>query len=143
VALAAGTQIGGGLAAACGLDNVPSLFADGQLDRFNNQPPITAAQLASWAPFILPRRYRTGHAIVFTENRREVAKSLVPAAMRRPWRWHFGDGNMTYGWTVHHAYARPGTWLVVVDAYDSSTGQWYYFDKVNVTVIAAPHQKHS
>jgi hypothetical protein len=133
--LVAGCILGvSGPARACALDSRPSAYADGQLDRVNAQAPTTAAQLATWTAFVFARSYPVRRAIVFTEDRREVARTLVPAALRRPWRWRFGDGHTAYGWTVRHAYARPGRWRIQVDAYLPSTRQWYSFDQVTVTV---------
>jgi hypothetical protein len=109
----------------------------------NTHVPTTSAQLAGWAPFVFARSYPVRRAIVLTENRREVARSLTVAAMRRPWRWKFGDGQVAYGWTVRHTYAHPGDWRISVDAYDPGTRQWYNFDQVVITVIATPRPVHS
>jgi hypothetical protein len=130
------------VAHACSLDSQPSAYADGQRDRLNTQAPTTSAQLAGWAPFVFPRSYPVRRAIVLRENRREVARSLTAAAMRRPWRWRFGDGQVAYGWTVRHAYAHPGYWRIGVDAYDPGTRQWYNFDQVVITVTATPRHVH-
>ena len=124
----------GPTALACMIDSQPSISANGQVARPNLQPPTTEAQLALWAPFVFTRSYQAGTKVVFTENRQEVAQSLVPAAMLRSWRWNFGDGNSATGWTVHHRYSKPGVWLISVDAYFPSTGKWYLFDKVNVRI---------
>ena len=126
------------MARACALDSRPSAYADGHRDRLNTQAPTTAAQLAGWAPFVFARTYPARRAIVLTENRREVARSLTAAAMRRPWRWEFGDGQVAYGWTVRHAYAYPGRWRISVDAYEPGTRQWYTFDQVVITISAGP-----
>jgi hypothetical protein len=123
------------------LDSRPSISADGQIARLNLQPPITAAQLARWAPFVFARTYREHASIVLTENRKEVAQSLVPAAMLRPWRWNLGDGTTTTGWTIHHAYSRPGTWRITVDAYFPGTKKWYTFDQASVTIVDASASK--
>jgi hypothetical protein len=139
--VAAGQGIGVGSARACALDNVPSLTADGQLDRITTDPPTTSAQLATWSPFILPRTYTAGHAITFAEIRKEVARSLVPDAMRRPWHWEFGDGGTAVGWTVRHAYARGGHWRIVVYAYSPVDQQWHDFDHVTITVASASHAR--
>ena len=130
------------VARACSLDSQPSAYANGQRDRVNTQVPATSAQLAGWAPFVFARTYPLRRTIVLTENRREVARSLTAAAMRRPWRWEFGDGRVAYGWTVRHAYAHPGHWRISVDAYDLGTRQWYNFDQVVITVRTAPRHAH-
>lgn len=125
---------GASSAAACALDQTPSVYANGQLARKNPHLPTTQAQLSVWTYFVFARTYAVHHAITFTENRREVASTLTAAAMRRPWRWRFGDGQVSYGWTVRHSYAHAGRWRVVVDAYDPGTKQWYDFDQVTITV---------
>jgi hypothetical protein len=137
-ALALGAvAVGTPMALACSLDNVPSISANGHLARLNLQPPTTQAELAIWAPFVFTQPYRTNARVIFSENRAEVARSLVPGAMLRPWLWDFGDGNHTTGWTVHHAYTRPGTWHITVDAYFPGTKKWYLFDQAEVTITGA------
>lgn len=140
-ALLAGTRVTAGIVRACALDNVPSLTADGRLDRITTDPPTTSAQLQTYAPFSLPRSYAAGHAIVFTEIRSEVARSLLPDAMKRPWRWQFGDGGTASGWSVKHAYAHPGRHRIVVEAYWPPTKQWIAFDQVTITIAPAPRAK--
>ena len=130
------------VAHACSLDSQPSAYADGQRDRVNMQVPTSSAQLAGWAPFVFARGFPVRHAIELAEDRREVARTLTAAAMRRPWRWEFGDGQVAYGWTVRHAYAHPGHWRVSVDAYDPGTRRWYNFDQVLITVMARPRHVH-
>ena len=136
-ALAAVALFSGGSAQACALDNVPSLTADGTLVRPTTDPPTTAAQLQTYAPVTLPHSYVAGRAMVFTEIRREVAKSLVPAVMARPWRWVFGDGTTATGWTAHHAYAHPERRRIDVEAYWPPTKQWISFDQVTITIAPA------
>lgn len=141
LALAGGILGGPALARACSLDSRPSVYADGRLALVNKRAPTTRSQLAVWTPFIFDRTYATHQTVTFTENRREVARSLTAAAMRRPWRWRFGDGHTAYGWTVRHAYARPGHWRIHVDAYLARTHQWYSFDQVTVTIRPASSRK--
>jgi hypothetical protein len=124
------------------LDLQPSAYADGQRDRVNTQVPTTSAQLAGRDLFVFARGYPVRRAIVLTEDRREVARSLTAAAMRRPWRWRFGDGQVAYGWTVRHAYAHAGHWRISVDAYDPGTRHSYNFDQVVITVMATPRHVH-
>lgn len=121
-------------ARACSLDYRPSAYANGQLDSLNPQIPTTSAQLSTYAVFVFARSYPVRRAITLSENRREVARSLTAAALRRPWRWEFGDGHTAYGWTVHHAYARAGQWRINVDAYDPGSRKWYNFDQVTITI---------
>lgn len=136
VVLALCALLGGPLsrAAACSLDQKPSVLADGHLALINDETPTTQAQLATWAFFAFDHSYGVRQAIVLSEDRREVAKTLTAAAMRRPWRWRFGDGQTAYGWTVRHAYAHPGQKRIEVDAYDPSTKRWYNFDQVLISI---------
>lgn len=119
---------------ACGLDGTPSVSANGRLAQVTPWTPTTQAQMAIWAIFDFTRHYAVRQAITLTENRREVARALIASAMQRPWRWRFGDGQTAYGWTVRHAFARPGTWRIMVDAYLPSTKQWYNFDQVMIVI---------
>lgn len=125
-----------GSAQACALDSWPSLSANGVLPILNPAVPVTSAQLKAYAPFVFQRAYAVGARIVFDENRADVAKSLVPAAMQRPWRWRFGDGKVGFGWTVAHVYTRPAAFTVGVDAYDPGTRRWYQFDLARMQVVA-------
>jgi hypothetical protein len=131
------SMLTGTAASACGLDGVPSLVTEGQLDRVNTLPPLTAAELAVWTKFVVTRLYQAGQRLTLTEERTEVAASLTSVAMRRPWRWRFGDGTTLYGWTVKHAFAKPGKWRIQVDAYYPVDGKWYPFDSATISIVAA------
>lgn len=124
-------------ARACMLDQQPSISADGVLAAINGRPPASASALASWAAFVFGGHYPRGQAIALTEDRRQLALALTAAAMHRPWRWTFGDGAMADGWSVRHAYARPGRWRIGVAAYDPGSGRWYTFDQAELEVAAA------
>jgi hypothetical protein len=124
-----------GSAQACALDSRPSLTANGALPILNSQVPLTSGQLMAYTPFVFRRPFAVGARISFEENRADVAKSLVPAAMKRPWRWHFGDGKTAFGWTVTHVYTRAAVLNISVDAYDPGTKQWYQFDLVRMSVV--------
>jgi hypothetical protein len=87
-------------AAACALDQVPSVSADGQLARLNRQVPTTQAQLDGWTWCVFPHAYAVGRAVVLTEDRRDVARTLMRSALRTPWGWDFGDGQIGSGYTV-------------------------------------------
>jgi hypothetical protein len=127
--------IGSELARACSLDNRPSLTANGQLPMLNTQPPLSSAQLAAYAPFVFRRAFPLAKSITFAEVRSEVARSLLPSAMKHPWRWRFSDGTVAYGWSVRHAYRRAGVVQVAADAYDPGTRQWYEFDRVRIRIV--------
>ena len=126
----------GGLAQACTLDQKPSASADGHLAGINRSTPTTQEQLAAWSYFAFPRPFQVGTTVVLTEDRREVARTLVPSAMRQPWGWLFGDGSSATGWTVRHAYTRPGPLRISVYAYDPAIGRWTLFDQVTITISA-------
>jgi hypothetical protein len=121
-------------AAACTLDGQPTASANGQLARLNSHTPQTTADLATWAAFVFAQRFHSRRPITLAEDRRALSRVLIAAALRRPWRWEFGDGSMGYGWSVRHSYARPGNWRVTVDAYLPSNKKWYHFDQVMLTV---------
>lgn len=121
---------------ATSVDPPPTISADGRLAQPNLQPPTTPSALAVWAPFVFTRAYQAGTLISFTEDRTAIARSLVPSALRSPWRWDFGDGTTATGWTVRHAYTRPGTWRVTVEAYFPGTRRWYTFDQASATSTA-------
>lgn len=129
------------VARACMVDSKPSASANGVLARLNPQLPQTAAQLAVWGPFIFPRSVAPRRAVTLAEDRKSIARVLAPQAMQHPWRWRFVDGTgrpsghaVTYGWTVRHAFAHAGQWLVGVDAYDPATKRWYPFDQISIVV---------
>lgn len=121
---------------ACALDQVPSISMNGRLAVANQQPAETSAALARWAPFVFPARPGVRQVVRFGENRREVARSLTSQAMSHPAEWRFGDGAQAYGWTVRHAYHKPGTFRITVLAYDRTSRRWYSFDEVMVLVGA-------
>jgi len=122
------------LALACGLDGKPSMSMNGALVHLNKDIPTTQAQALRWAPFIAASHYHRGATIAMTENRIELARTLVPAAMTRPWRWQFGDGTTAYGWTVRHTYKHAGSWRVTTDAYDPAARTWDNFDQAVIVV---------
>jgi hypothetical protein len=121
-------------AGACTLDGQPTASANGRLARLNPHTPQTTADLATWAAFIFTQHFHARLPVTLTEDRRALARVLIAEALRRPWRWEFGDGSTGYGWSVRHTYARPGTWRVTVDAYLPNTKKWYHFDQVMLTV---------
>lgn len=126
----------GAVARACLLDQQPSIYADGRIARANTVAPSVAAELTTWSPFVFSSGYAVHHDIVLSENRRQVARVLAPAALRHPWRWRFGDGHSAVGWTVRHAYAHAGRWRIEVDAYIPGAGpkNWYTFDRVTISI---------
>lgn len=127
--------LGASAAWACGIDNVPSLSVNGRLVALN---PVyaTTATYDTWTPFIARGVYPARRALLFAENRANVALSLPPVAMKVPWRWSFGDKTTARGTKVRHTYRRGGTYIVSVDAYfgTGKYAQWYTFDKITLHV---------
>lgn len=121
-------------ARACALDQRPSMFANGRLPRINKVAPTTAAQLATWTYFVFEGSYPARRTIVFKENQRDVARTLSAEAMRQPWGWQFGDGQVAYGRTVRHAYAHAGRWPIKVYVWDPESRRWDLFDQATITV---------
>ena len=119
---------------ACAIDQKPSMSADGLRARVNTEAPASQAQFSTWSIFVFGPAYHAGHAVTLSEDRGEVARTLTPAEMRRPWRWRFGDGATAYGWTVRHAYASPTWRRIEVDAYDPAIKRWFVFDRVSIRV---------
>ncbi len=107
---------------------------NGALVELNPNIARTQAQALRWAPFIASSTYRSGATIVLTENRTELARTLLPTVMTHPWRWQFGDGAAAYGWTVRHAYKHAGRWRVTTDCYDPASRTWNNFDQAVIVV---------
>ncbi|HVA89508.1 MAG TPA: hypothetical protein VNL71_06670 [Chloroflexota bacterium] len=123
-------------ARACTLDQRPSLSTNGHLVVLNKQVARTQAELAKWAFFVAPGAYRTGQTVTMTENRKEVAGTLMASALLQPWGWIFGDGAFSQGWTVRHAYTHPGRWKIGVYAYNPESRHWDLFDQATITIRA-------
>jgi PKD domain-containing protein len=120
-------------ARACALDGVPSISANGMLARVNTAQPAVA-DLARWAPFVFTVPVKAGAAVRLAEDRRALLKALPPQAFGRPWRWAFGDGTRASGFAPIHRYARPGTYIINVWAFDTSNRLWYRFDLAQIRV---------
>ncbi len=134
--VAVGVMIAGtGMARACGIDGTPSLSVDGRLVALN-KVLTSNARADTWTPFVARDSYGARRTLLFAENRANVALSLPPVAFRYPWRWSFGDGSGARGATARHAYLRPGSYVVAVDAYFvvGARKQWVTFDKATVHV---------
>jgi hypothetical protein len=123
-----------GLATACGLDQKPSMFANGTIARVNKQTPTTAVEVLAWSYFAFLGKYSTHHTIEFREDRVEVAHGLSAEAMRQPIAWSYGDGQAGRGWAVSHHYLRPGRRIVQVFVWDPESGRWDLFDRASIQV---------
>lgn len=120
-------------AAACSLDGVPSLSANGTLVQPMTSKPSRAEQ-AQWAPFAVPGALSAGREIRFSESVSELKRSLPPLAFAYPWRWQFGDGSTATGTAVTHAYHRPGLYRVTVWADYRAEHFWYEFDAAMIRI---------
>ena len=130
--------VGGGaaLVQACALDNVPSMSMNGKLASHNKKMPHN---LRLYAPFYFKVKPEAMARDRFSENKKEVAKSLTAAAMKRAPQWYFGDGSKAaYGWSVRHVYKRKGRYKLTVRAYYARDHQWFAFDESDVTIRAKP-----
>jgi hypothetical protein len=120
---------------SCGLDQKPSMYANGTIARINKQAPTTAAGLRAWSYFVFSGYYTTHQSIHFREDRAEVSHSLSAEAMRQPIAWSYGDRQAGRGWMVSHHYLRPGRRVVRVFVWDPESGRWDLFDQASIQVI--------
>ena len=123
------------LALACARDGVPSVSANGRLAVVNR----TRGQvvLTTWSPFVFSRAVQRGHVVALAENKAEIMRAhvLPHDAFARPWRWDFGDHTRDgSGTSVHHTYARPGTYRITVLFYYAPYAAWQPFDDVTIHV---------
>ncbi len=132
ILVAALGSVVGSPAQACSLDGKPSAYADGVPAVVVHTIP-TVATYAWWAHFAFPRAFRAAQRLRLNEDDRAIRTLLPSSALRRPWRWRFGDGNAQIGDRVTHIYRRPGRYKLSVEAYFPSYG-WQAFDTITVTV---------
>jgi PKD domain len=127
--------VGAGTARACSLDGVPSLAIDGRLVAVNTAL-ASSTSVEEWTPFVARGAYPANHPLLLKEDRARVAQALPALAFKFPWRWHFGDGAGARGAAVRHAYHRPGTYIITVEAYLVAGKQqlWFTFDKATIHV---------
>jgi hypothetical protein len=127
--------VGAGTARACSLDGVPSLAVNGRLVAVNTAR-ASSASVDAWTPFMARGAYPANHPLLLKEDRAKVAQALPALAFKFPWRWHFGDGATARGAAVRHAYRRPGTYVITVDAYLVAGKQrlWFTFDRATVHI---------
>lgn len=64
-----------------------------------------------------------------------MARSLAPAVLAAPYRWHFGDGTTALGHSVTHRYARAGVYRLTVAGYDRASARWFQFDAALLTIV--------
>jgi hypothetical protein len=92
-----------------------------------------------WTPFVARRAYPANRPLLLKEDRARVAQALPARAFKLRWRWHFGDGATARGAAVRHAYRRPGTYIITVDAYlvAGTHSLWFTFDRATVHIQSA------
>jgi PKD repeat protein len=79
--------------------------------------------------------YSAGKPIAFVENLSYLPSS-APAGLKL--RWSFGDNTARVeGQSTSHTYARAGTYLILVEYYDTTTSSWQFFDYAHVSVTSA------
>ena len=130
--------VGAGTARACSLDGVPSLAVNGRLVAVNTAQ-ASSASVDTWAPFVVRGAYPANHPMLLTEDQARVAQALPALAFRLPWRWHFGDGAGARGAAVRHAYRRPGTYIITVEAYLVAGAHrlWFTFNRATLHIQSA------
>jgi hypothetical protein len=125
---------------ACGIDGIPSMSMNGHLVTINHAQ-ATKQSLPYWAPFLLgANTERTG--LRFTENVKELHRTLDNRAFATPFRWTFGDGAAAKGLTVNHRYGKPGWYRIDVSYYYTPQHSWIVFDSAELHVVNAP-AKHA
>jgi hypothetical protein len=124
-----------GPALACGIDGVPSMTMNGRLVAVNYSP-ATKENFSHWASFSLGTA-KTGANLRFSENARELHKSLTARAFATPFQWTFGDGSKARGLTVAHRYAKPGWYKVNVNYYYTPRHSWIPFDSAQLRIPGA------
>ncbi len=79
--------------------------------------------------------YLAGKPIAFGENLAYI-QSAAPADLKM--RWNFGDNTGDVeGLSPSHTYAKAGTYLVMVDYFDTTSNSWQFFDYAHITVTSA------
>ncbi len=123
-----------GAAAACAIDNVASLLADGVPAMLTTSAPHGTT---SWAPFTIAQAIASGAPVRLAEAPADLARTLPPAVRLAPYRWAFGDGGASLGHAVVHRYAHAGTYRLTVSGYDGTTRRWFAFDAALLHVVPA------
>jgi hypothetical protein len=120
------------LAAACSIDGVVSLSANGQPAQITASTP-TPTDLGTWAPFTL-FAVAANRPIHFEENLQELRRTLPASAFDTAFRWSFGDGVTAYGRIANHRYPRTGVYRLQV-SFALSPGRWVTFDSARVPIV--------
>jgi hypothetical protein len=120
-------------ARACAVDNIASVRADGQLAIHNAVTP-DGSTISRWAPFVFRKPFAHGQAITFSENLRELARTLPPDIVRGRWLWRFGDGATARGQVVSHRYLNARYYLLTVSMPLPHVRGTFVFDAVDIRV---------
>ncbi|MDB5074394.1 MAG: hypothetical protein JWO42_573 [Chloroflexi bacterium] len=120
-------------ARACAIDNVASVRADGRIAIRNLATPSGQA-VSRWAPFVFRTAFAHSSTITFSEDLRELARTLPPEIVRGRWLWRFGDGATTRGQVVTHRYKHVGYYLLTVSMPLPRGQGTFVFDAVDVRV---------
>lgn len=128
-----GGSSGGAVAFACGLGNSPTMMA-------NNAPallfPITKNVPANQPVGLFALTYVAGQPITFQEDLSRVVGAPDPTTLK--WRWDFGDKSSTSSdISPQHTYAKPGTYSIHAQIFDTSSNAWTDLDSAQITVIAS------
>lgn len=127
-----GGPSGGAVAFACGLGNSPTMMA-------NNDPallfPVTKNVPANQPIGIFALNYVAGQSVSFQEDLSRVVGAPDPNSLK--WRWNFGDGSPTSSdLAPQHTFAKPGTYNIHSQIFDTSSNAWTDLDSAQITVIA-------
>lgn len=135
VGVVGAVTLGAGVAQACSIDGVPSLLVNNRFVAVNTARAGNAS-FDTWAPFVARGVYPARQLLRLQEDHARIAQALPPEAFRYSWRWRFGDGTSARGSAVSHAYRRPGTYIISVDAYLVAGAHklWFTFDKATLTI---------
>jgi PKD repeat protein len=135
LALALGRYPGtrGTVALACGSGN-PVMSANGLLATLDPSTFNSGTDLPDTGG-IFNLDYAAGQQIAFVEDLTYIG-TTPPSGLKL--RWQFGDSN-TYVTTAapSHTYAKPGTYLVYVEYFDTTSNSWLFFDYAHIQVVAA------
>lgn len=138
LALLVGASLGGGhsVAMAAGSGN-PVMRANGlpaTLDPASadaNNPQLEFGGLFALS-------YPTGKSITFAEDLSYSNVTAPPPPGDFKLRWSFGDNTASVvSLSPTHTYAKAGTYLVLVEYYDTTSSSWLYFDYAHITITSA------
>lgn len=120
-------------ALACGLGNTPTMLANGDPALLYPVPPNVNVP-ADQPIGIFALKYAAGQPISFAEDFSHMIGAPAPSSLK--WRWTFGDGSdATEQMIPSHTFAKPGSYAVHAQIYDTSSNAWTDFDSAQIQVI--------